>query len=266
MNEAQKLISSFKEVPAMPNVVIKALNIVRDPDSSIRSLGEMIAYDQSISIKVLNLVNSAYYGFAQQITSLTRALTLLGLMKAKNIIITVAMKPMFAKPENKELWKHSITVAVGCELLAEHLKLMDKEEAFVIGFMHDIGKIVLNIKEPLRIKKVNDLTSRGADVIEAERMYFNTDHSEIGAALSKQWQLPILLTNTIRYHHNPSVSSIPAECTLVYLVDKIVQENFTPEVLNTNYINNLNIKLSQPMILRESILNKANMLISELSN
>ena len=81
-----KLLNNLKDVPAMPNVVIKALNIVKDPDSSLKDLGDIISYDQSLSIKVLNLVNSAYYGFAQQISSITRALTLLGMNQAKNII------------------------------------------------------------------------------------------------------------------------------------------------------------------------------------
>ena len=88
-NETTKLINNLKNVPAMPNVVIQALNIVKDPNSSIKDLGDIISYDQSLSLKVLNLVNSAYYGFAQQITSITRALALLGMNQAKNIIVAV---------------------------------------------------------------------------------------------------------------------------------------------------------------------------------
>ena len=82
----QRLIDNLHDIPAMPNVVIKALNLVRDPDSSIKDLGDIISYDQSLSIKVLNLVNSAYYGFAQQISSITRALALLG-MKQKILLL-----------------------------------------------------------------------------------------------------------------------------------------------------------------------------------
>ena len=83
----QRLIDNLHDIPAMPNVVIKALNLVRDPDSSIKDLGDIISYDQSLSIKVLNLGNSAYYGFAQQISSITRALALLGMNKAKILLL-----------------------------------------------------------------------------------------------------------------------------------------------------------------------------------
>lgn len=266
MNDAiNKLINSLKDVPAMPNVVIKALNIVKDPNSSIKDLGNIISYDQALSLKVLSLVNSAYYGFAQQITSIQRALALLGMNKTKNIIITVAMKPMFSAENNKLLWEHSISTAVGCEYLAEHLKIADSDDAFVMGFMHDIGKIIINMQNPEILSRIKDFILNGSNIIEAEEAFFNTNHAAIGAALAKKWQLPILLTNIIKYHHLPNLSSVPVECSLVYLVDKLVQENFTEDMLNDQYIKNLNIKLDKPLILRESILTRASILINELS-
>ena len=264
-NEITKLINNLKNVPAMPNVVIQALNIVKNPNSGIKDLGDIMSYDQSLSLKVLNLVNSAYYGFAQQITSITRALALLGMNQAKNIIVAIAMKPMFSSEENKELWEHSITAAVGCEYLASNLNIMDLEEAFIIGFLHDIGKIILNMQDKDALNQVRELVANGSDVIEAERMYFGTDHAEVGAALAKKWQLPILLTNVIKYHHTPNLASVPKECSLVYLVDKLIQDNFNGDI-NFDYIKNLNLKLDQPSILRDSIIRKANILISELSS
>ncbi len=264
-NSIDKLLNNLKEVPAMPNVVIKALSIVKDPDSSLKDLGDIISYDQSLSIKVLNLVNSAYYGFAQQITSITRALALLGMNQAKNIIIASAMKPMFSSGKNKELWEHAISTAVGCEFMSQHLKIMDSDVAFMVGFMHDIGKLIINMQDKTSLKKIQELVDEGSDIIETENAFLGTNHAEIGAALSKKWQLPILLTNTIKYHHNPKNSSIPVECALVYTVDKLVQPIFKEEQLCKDYVKILNIKLDEPKILRESILNKAELLINKLS-
>src|SRR5574344_1793058 len=107
MYEVNELINSLKDVPAMPNIIVHALNIMKDPESSTKELAKIISYDQSLSTKVLTLVNSAYYGFSQQITSISRALALIGLTKAKNIIFTVAMKPMLINHGDKDLWKHS---------------------------------------------------------------------------------------------------------------------------------------------------------------
>ena len=179
----QKLIDNLHDIPTMPNVVIKALNIVKDPNSSIKELGDIISYDQSLSIKVLNLVNSAYYGFAQQISSITRALALLGMNKAKNIIVAAAMKPMFSSEKNKELWEHAITTAVGCEYLANYLKIMDSDEAFMIGFMHDIGKLILNMQNTDSLAKIKELTNEGSDIIEAENALFVTNHADFCAEL-----------------------------------------------------------------------------------
>ena len=261
----RNLLNNLKDVPAMPNVVIKAINIVKDPDSGLKDLGDIISYDQSLSLKVLNLVNSAYYGFAQEITSIIRALTLLGMNKAKNLIIAAAMKPMFSSEKNKDLWQHAITAAVGCEYLSNHLNIMDSDNAFVAGFMHDIGKIIINMQDETLLEKIQELTDEGSDIIEAENAFFGTNHAEIGAELSKKWKLPILLTNTIKYHHTPTESSVPVECALVYTVDKLIQTNFKKDSIRHDYVNILNIKIDEPKILRESILNKANKLIISLS-
>lgn len=265
MYELNDLINSLNEVPAMPNVIVHALNLMKDPDSSTKELAKIISYDQSLSTKVLTLVNSAYYGFPQQITSISRALTIIGMSKAKNIIVTVAMKPMLIGQGDKELWKHSIKTAVGCEYIAKYLKIMDPDEAFVIGFLHDLGKVVLTLKDSNLYNKVKDLVKTGTDIIETEQLFFSTDHCHMGSLLAKKWQLPLLLANAIKYHHSPNQSSMPVPCTLVYLVDHIIQDSFNPENFDSSIVSNINIKLDQPGILRDSILNKANILLNELS-
>src|SRR5574344_421847 len=266
MQDLNELVNTLKEVPAMPNVIVHALNIMKDPDSSMRELADIISYDQSLSTKVLTLVNSAYYGFAQQISSISRAITILGMTKAKNIIITVAMRPMLINQGDKELWQHSIKVAVGCQYLAQYLKIMDPDDAFVVGFLHDLGKIVLNIKDSSEYKRVKNLVKMGADVVETEQMIFGADHTQAGSLLAKKWQLPLLITNTIKYHHIPAQSSMKVPCTLVYLVDSIVQDDWVEENLDRDAISSLNIKIDQPSILRDSILNKATLLLNQLSN
>lgn len=264
-NSIDNLLENLKDVPAMPNVVIKALNIVKDPESSLKDLGEIISYDQSLCLHVLNLVNSAYFGFAQEITSITRALALLGMNRAKNIIIASAMKPMFASEKNKELWEHAITTAVGCEMLSEHLKIMDSDVAFMVGFMHDIGKLIINMQDETSLMKIQEMVDEGSDILETEDAFLGTNHAEIGAKLAKMWQLSVLLINTIKYHHNPTKSTMPVECALVYTVDKLVQPKFKNEQLCQDYVKILNIKLDDPRILRENILNKASILIDNLS-
>lgn len=266
MENMNELVNSIKEFPAMPNVIMHALNIMKDPESSTKELAKVISFDQSLSTKVLTLVNSAYYGFPQQITSIHRALALIGMSKAKNIIFTVAMRPMLINQNDKELWIHSIRTAVGCELLAKHLKIMDPDEAFVIGFLHDLGKMILYMKNASICQKVKELAKGGSDIIEAERMFFGgTDHCQAGSLLAKKWQLPLLIANAIKYHHVPTLSPMPIPSTLVYIIDNLVQDHLNFEKIDPKVMEKLNIKIEQPEILRENIFSKSDVLLKELS-
>ena len=265
MDKTIELVNGVKDIHAMPTVIVKALNIMKKPTASMKELGDIVMFDQSLTIKFLALVNSAYYGFSQQISSINIALSLLGMTKVKNIIVAVAMKPMMSNQGDKELWKHSMRVASGCEYLANLTKIMDSDEAFISGFVHDVGKIVLHMTNEKQYAKVISAVDAGGDILELERKYFDSDHVKTGSLLAKRWQLPILLANTISYHHTPSLSSIPVPCNLVCFVDKIVQTNFNPNSIDKDFCNTLGIDFEDLDDLRKAILQKAEVMISELS-
>ncbi len=265
MDKTIELVNSVKDIHAMPSVIVKALNIMKKPTASMKELGDIVMYDQSLTIKILALVNSAYYGFSQQISSISIALSLLGMVKVKNIIVAVAMKPMMSNQGDKELWKHSMRVAAGCEYLANVTKIMDSDEAFIAGFVHDVGKMVLHMANEKLYNKVLDAVHDGADVLDAEKKYFDSDHVKTGSLMAKRWQLPILLANIISYHHTPSLSSIPLPCNLVCMVDKLVQEEFNPSSLDKDFIKTLGIDFADIEDLRTTIMQKSELLISELA-
>lgn len=264
MRDMDELVNSLKEFPAMPNVIKRALDVIKDPESSTKDLAEIISYDQALSTNVLKLVNSAYYGFTQEISSISRAIALLGMIKTKNIIWTVALKPMLTTHGDKELWKHSITTAVGCEYLADARKLMNADEAFVVGFLHDIGKIILSLMDKQLYEQVKNECRGSNNILKIEQQYFGTDHCLTGSLLAKKWKLPILINNTVKYHHSPSLSSLPVPCSLVYLVDNLVKEDANYN-FNKEYLKNLQMQIDRPEILRNSILAKAKLLLNELS-
>ena len=265
MDNTIELINKLKDIPAMPNVIIKILQIMKNESSNITDLAEMISYDQALCIKVLALVNSAYYGFAQQINSLQRALPLLGLQKVKNIVVAVAMRPMFLNQGDKELWEHSIRVAVGCEFFAKRTKIADEDDAFVIGFLHDIGKIVLNLSDHGKYLKVKEYVEDGANILETEKMFFKTTHAQTGALLAKRWQLPVLITNAVKYHHNPEESSMKPPCRLVNFVDSIIQNKVDLENIDKNILSEYKLDVSEIPGIIATIKNKAESLLAELS-
>ena len=113
--------------------------------------------------------------------------------------------------------------------------------------------------------KVLSAVADGADILDAERKYFDTDHVKTGSLLAKRWQLPILLANIISYHHTPSLSSIPVPCNLVCLIDKLVQENYNPSSLDKDFIKTLGIDFADIEDLRTTIFQKSEVLIAELT-
>ncbi len=264
MTNAQEFIDRIKDIPAMPNVIVKALGIIKDDQSGTKELGEIMAYDQALTSQVLKLVNSAYYGFAQEITSVSKALALLGMSQTKNIIITVAMKPMLTSNGGKEMWKHSLRCAVACEILASKVDLADTGDAFTIGFLHDIGKILLNICNATAYQRVREMVKYGTDIIEAENSVFQTNHADIGFQLAKKWKLSVMLANCIKYHHDPMSSSMPEVATLVYLANALAHDE--PDVYDEDMVKEqLGLETHEIMSYRAEILEKANALFSTLN-
>ena len=261
---AQEVLDKIKEIPAMPNVIVKALGIIKDDTSGTKELSEIMAYDQALTSQVLKLVNSAYYGFAQEITSVNKALALLGMTQTKNIIIAVAMKPMLTSQGGRDMWKHSLKCAVAAESLAQRLGIIDPGDAFTVGFLHDIGKILLNIVDTMTYQKVRTAVKNGMDVIDAENDEFETNHCDMGFLLAKKWKLSVLLANCIKYHHDPLSSSMPQVSTLAYLANKISHEE--PDVYDEEMVKEqLGIEVSEVMKIREDIEEKANVLFSQLN-
>lgn len=264
---AQQYIEEFKDIPPMPNVMIRALEVIKNPQTGIKELSNIMAVDQSISAKTLSLVNSAYYGFHQQITSINKALVILGMMKAKNIIMSLALKQMMTAQGSRELWEHSIKCAIASEMLAEDFKVINPDDAFVIGFLHDVGKILINTKNPIKYSKVRYIAQQNqANLVDIEDQFFGTNHCVLGALVSKKWQLPVILTNCIRYHHNPTQSSLPVACGIVYVADRLVQTKIPTPILERQIMDKLDITINDPMALRESILTKASIFLKEMAS
>ena len=265
--DPQQVVAEYKEIPPMPNVMVKALGVIKNPSTGIAELAKIMQVDQAISTKTLSLVNSAFYGFRQQITSIQKALVVLGMMKAKNIIMSLALKQMMTAQGSRELWEHSIKCAVAAEILAKEYKVINPDDAFVIGFLHDIGKILLNSKNPLKYSKVRYLAQQGnVSLVDVEDAQFGTNHCVLGALISKKWQLPVILTNCIRYHHDPLQSSLPTVCGIVYCADRMVKTNMPTPLLEKKVMDKMDFSIGDPVALRETILTKAQIFLKEMSS
>ncbi|MBI4229654.1 MAG: HDOD domain-containing protein [Planctomycetes bacterium] len=199
------------DLPTLPTVVARIGQMLRDPKVSASAIGDVLAEDPVLTARILRLVNSAYYGFPQKITHVSRAIVILGFQKIHNVVLTASVFSRFAQPAGFPLcalWEHSIAVAIASESLAESLQIRERaEEAFVSGLLHDLGKVVVAHVAPADFAKVVEL-QRSRDLLfrEAERQVLGTDHAEVGFWLARRWGLPEGVQNAIRFHHEPQTA------------------------------------------------------------
>lgn len=209
----QKKIEKFiGKMPSLSTTVGKVMEICSRTDASPNELNKVISLDPVLTGQVLKLINSAYYSLINKVTSLTRAITMLGVNTVKNMALSTAIirsvattKKSKALPTQK-FWAHSISVGVSAKMLGKELDIpiMEREELFVAGLLHDLGKVPYGDEyfEVLTRTQQEQLS-----LIEVEREELGLDHQEVGKMIAKKWKLNELITNCIIYHHDVNAAS-----------------------------------------------------------
>jgi putative nucleotidyltransferase with HDIG domain len=259
------IIDNLNGIPTMPAVVSESLNIMEDPNSNITQLASIISKDISITTQILKLVNSAYYGFPSQITTINKAMALLGFNTIRSLILSVGLKPMMMTNSGKLLWEHSIRCAVASQMLSKSLGALDTDEAFIMGLLHDVGKAVMEGSNKDAVKEINRLTTLGADVLQAEKMFFGFTHTDVGKELVLKWKLPLIIGTAIQYHHNPLASQNKLHSCLVYVADRISREPLKYPVLDPDIVDSFDFEVPDPLDLREKVFEASSHIIAALS-
>ncbi len=211
MDEQQILdkLDRIKEIPTLPAVVFELNKYLQDPDTSIKTVCQTIEKDQAITLKILRLVNSAFYGFKSKISDLRNAIVLLGYSAVRNAIVSLSVINSFSSKrmvlmnfDITQFWRHSLAVAVTSKSIAQLSKKESPDNCFVGGLLHDIGKVILaQYFQDLFEQVWTTLQDEYISFYEAEKIKLPIDHTIIGAHLASKWQLPEGLIDAIRWHH-----------------------------------------------------------------
>ena len=211
MDEQQILnkLDRIKEIPTLPVIVFELNKYLQDPNTSIKTVCETIEKDQSITLKILKLVNSAFYGFQSKISDLRNAVVLLGYNAVRNAIVSLSVIGSFSAKhvalinfDITQFWKHALAVAVTSKNIAQLSRKESPDNCFVGGLLHDIGKVILaQYFEDLFEQVWATLQDEQVSFYEAEKRKLPVDHAIIGAHLASKWQLPEGLVEAIRWHH-----------------------------------------------------------------
>jgi HD-like signal output (HDOD) protein len=198
-------------MPSLSTTVTKVLEVCNRPNTSPNDLNRVISLDPVLTGQVLKLINSAYYSLPNQITSLTRAIIMLGLNTVKNLALSTAVLGAFKSDSFQALsmdsfWAHSICVGVTVKTLAAKLDIpvAMREEYFVAGLLHDLGKIPLNNCFPEEYAQVLQLADlEQGPLVRAEKMILGFDHGLVGGMISSKWQLNETISDVLNDHHTP---------------------------------------------------------------
>ena len=212
MAQINKEIESYiRDIPSLPVSVGKVLEICNRPAANPSDLNQVIALDPVLTGRLLKLINSAYYGLSNHITSLVKAITMLGINTVKNLTLSTAI--LGNLPKNKGIngldmegfWRHCLCVGVTSKLLAARQGIDPKyhQEYFTSGLLHDIGKIPLNAvltNEYMKAVESADLNNKPLIICENENLGIN--HCITGEKIALMWKLDSPITDVITWHHD----------------------------------------------------------------
>jgi len=208
---ARRVLAYVGGMPSLPTTVSKVLEVCNNPKTSPIDLDRVIQLDPVLMGRVLKLINSAYYGLGTQVTSLVRAIIMLGVNTVKNLALSsavldkVSSKKDFRALGMEGFWRHSLCVGVTAKLIAKERGVDPKnlEEYFAAGLLHDIGKIPLNnaLAEHY-VEAMSTADRERMPLRAAELRVMGMDHCEAGGIVSDNWRLTGAIADTVRWHHD----------------------------------------------------------------
>jgi putative nucleotidyltransferase with HDIG domain len=211
MSRREEILSLVDTVPSLPAVVCQLQEYLNDPEVNFDQLARVITCDPGLTANVLQLANSAYFGWQGGIASVRDAISRLGTKRIFQMVLCMSVAPLVRKPikgydlDAGRLWEHSVAVGICAEKIAAKRRLEAEAHAFTAGLLHDVGKVLLGTfvdvdDEPIKeLVELDHLTFN-----EAERMVLGVDHAEVGAHLLEKWNLPDAVAAATRWHHEPS--------------------------------------------------------------
>ncbi|MEI7941658.1 MAG: HDOD domain-containing protein [Candidatus Riflemargulisbacteria bacterium] len=205
-----RIVNKITELMPLPETIQKVVSLTRNPDTPLKKISDVLESDEAMASKVLKLANSSFYGFSKQVKTISHAVVCLGFNTIKQMSLTAHSFSVLDNTldgyylDKGAMFQHSFGTALASRLLATRMFYPNAEEVYLMGLLHDVGKVILNQYAEAEFKKVIELYNQGGRAFhEAEREILGFDHGEIGAAVCQKWNLSDDIVDTIRNHHSP---------------------------------------------------------------
>ena len=232
----RKIYAKIEELPTLPAVIPKLLSLMDNPKSSAADVTEVISHDPAMTAKLLKVANSAYYGFPAKISDLKHAVALLGFNLVKSLAISIGVIKNFPRGKQSAyfsasgLWLHSLVVATVIQDMGHRFYSRDDNHdyLFIIGLLHDLGKVVLDQFFPELFNEVLEKANAGEHVKlhRIEQEIIGIDHCEGSAMLLTRWKFPPKIVQPIAGHHRQKVlaGDSQKDAVLLRIANVIAQE------------------------------------------
>jgi HD-like signal output (HDOD) protein len=246
-----KLVSSMQTLPSLPTLYREVMQELQSPDASIEKIGQIISKDLGMLTKMLQVVNSPFYGLPRRISSATQAVALLGLETIKSLVLSMKVFSQFESSAQTFfsldiLWNHGMITGRYARMIAkgQGTETRDMEDAFTAGLLHDVGLLVLATNVPDQYTETLALMNQGIAESEAERQVLGATHAEVGGYLLGTWGLSDPIVEAVAFHHDPGRSAGHAFSPLaaVYIANVLEEQEQAagmdrPSVVaDTNYL------------------------------
>ena len=205
------LVSRIESLPSLPSLYLEIMEEIQSANTSFRRVGEIISRDVGMMAKILQLVNSAFFGLRRQVSSPKDAVSYLGFETIKSLVLTAKIFSQFNQKKLSRfsldsLWNHSILTGIFAKMVAQ-MEDQSKEiidDAYMVGLLHDLGKLVLAQNLSDRYQTVlQEALATNRCLWQIEYAHFGTSHAEIAAYLMGLWGLKYPIVEAIAFHHRP---------------------------------------------------------------
>ncbi len=210
----KKLLAQCRKLPALPKLYSQVTAELSQPDGSIEVVAQCIAQDPVMTAKLLQVVNSAFFGLGREVAEPTEAVIFLGAERTRSLILLAGVFTQFENVKCAgfsagQVWNHSLQVGALARTvaMAETKNVKTAEAAFTAGLVHDMGKLILAANVPMMCVSIEQLQSgKNLPLREAELQVLGTTHAELAACLLGTWGLPLPVLEAVAWHHTPTRS------------------------------------------------------------
>jgi len=202
-----------KDLFSLPEIYLRVRELLDDPNSSLSDIADVISVDPNMTSRILRIANSAYCGFAAQVGTVPRALSLLGTQQIHDLVLSTSVARSFTKiPEQvvdmKKFWRTSVICGAGAKVIADHREILDSERMFTAGLLSHIGRLVLYLRLPNVIQEVYELhPQQGVSISLALEDRLGFSDADVAGELLSAWNLPDSLVDPIRHHIHPALGN-----------------------------------------------------------